>query len=128
MVISFEMIQMSFVIRAGGIDRHMDLVVLQTQEQGLIDVLHKTFNPAEVYRQTWRGRALIHPLNVVWKEEHGGHLRIYLPDGPLDILPVAGRIVCFRSDQLEHEVLPATRARLSLTGWMLDQYADLKHL
>ena len=67
-------------------------------------------------------------LNEGWKEEHGGQLRIYRTDGPLDILPVAGRLVCFRSDQLEHEVLPATRERLSLTGWILDQYADVKHL
>lgn len=67
-------------------------------------------------------------LNESWKEEHGGQLRIHRTNGPLDILPVAGRLVCFRSDQLEHEVLPATRERLSLTGWILDQYADAKHL
>ena len=67
-------------------------------------------------------------LNEGWEEEHGGQLRIYRTNGPLDILPVAGRLVCFRSDQLEHEVLPATRERLSVTGWILDQYADVKHL
>jgi SM-20-related protein len=67
-------------------------------------------------------------LNREWKEEHGGQLRMYLPDGNMDFLPLAGRLVCFRSDQIEHEVLPATRERLSLTGWMLDQLADLKHL
>jgi SM-20-related protein len=59
-------------------------------------------------------------LNQDWKEEHGGQLRLYLPDGQRDILPLAGRLVCFRSDQIEHEVLPATRDRLSLTGWILD--------
>lgn len=99
--------------------------------------VHMTVYPAGAYykrhldqfkRDDHRKLSVICYLNEDWKEEHGGHLRIYLPDGPLDILPVAGRIVCFRSDQLEHEVLPATRARLSLTGWMLDQYADLKHL
>jgi SM-20-related protein len=67
-------------------------------------------------------------LNLDWKEEHGGQLRMYLPDGNRDFLPLAGRLVCFRSDQIEHEVLPATRERLSLTGWILDQLADLKHL
>lgn len=61
-------------------------------------------------------------LNHDWKEEHGGQLRIYLPEGSKDFLPVAGRLICFRSDQLEHEVLLANRERLSLTGWMLDQY------
>lgn len=64
-------------------------------------------------------------LNEQWHTAHGGHLRIYHPEGPLDILPVAGRLVCFRSDQLEHEVLPARRKRLSLTGWMLDQFIDI---
>ena len=67
-------------------------------------------------------------LNKEWKEEHGGHLRMYLPDRSLDVLPTAGRLVIFRSDQIEHEVLPATRARLSITGWVLDQLVDLKNL
>ncbi len=59
-------------------------------------------------------------LNENWKVEHGGQLRMYLP--------VSGRLVCFRSDQIEHEVLPATRPRLSITGWMLDQLTELSHL
>ena len=67
-------------------------------------------------------------LNEDWKEEEGGQLRVYLPDTSLDVLPLSGRLVCFRSDQLEHEVLPATRPRLSLTGWILDQHAELRHL
>jgi SM-20-related protein len=75
-----------------------------------------------------RKLSIICYLNEGWKEEHGGQLRIYLPDGSLDVLPTAGRLVCFRSDLLEHEVLPATRERLSLTGWILDQIADLRHL
>lgn len=75
-----------------------------------------------------RKLSIICYLNEGWKEEHGGQLRIYLPDGHLDVLPTAGRLVCFRSDLLEHEVLPATRERLSLTGWILDQIADLRHL
>ncbi len=75
-----------------------------------------------------RRLSLICYLNEDWREEHGGQLRIYLPGAPLDILPVMGRMVCFRSDELEHEVLPSTRPRLSLTGWLLDQYADLRNL
>lgn len=67
-------------------------------------------------------------LNERWEEGHGGHLRIYRPQGTADVLPVAGRLICFRSDKLEHEVLPATRERLSLTGWMLDRFADLRYL
>ncbi|HTF21054.1 MAG TPA: 2OG-Fe(II) oxygenase [Chryseolinea sp.] len=64
-------------------------------------------------------------LNKNWVPEDGGQLRLYLEDGPLDILPTAGTLVCFRSDQLEHEVLLAGRTRLSLTGWILDRYADI---
>ena len=67
-------------------------------------------------------------LNHEWKEEHGGQLRMYLPDQSLDVLPTAGRLVIFRSDQIEHEVLPATRSRLSITGWVLDRLVDLKNL
>jgi SM-20-related protein len=67
-------------------------------------------------------------LNKDWDAHQGGQLKLYLPEGSTEILPIAGRLVCFRSDQLEHEVLPATRERLSLTGWILDQCADLKQL
>ncbi len=63
-------------------------------------------------------------LNENWQSENGGELVIYLKDGngseyAEKILPVAGRIACFRSDLIEHEVLPGTRERKSITGWML---------
>jgi SM-20-related protein len=67
-------------------------------------------------------------LNNDWKEENGGQLRMYLPEGHQDILPLAGKLVCFRSDQIEHEVLPANRERLSLTGWILDQFVEMRLL
>lgn len=65
-------------------------------------------------------------LNKDWEEHHGGQLRMHLSNQALDFLPLSGRLVCFRSDQIEHEVLPATRERLSLTGWMLDQLVDVR--
>lgn len=60
-------------------------------------------------------------LNHAWQAEHGGQLRLYL-DGEnltpyLDIEPVGGRLVLFDSSRFYHEVLPATRERISLTGW-----------
>ncbi|HXX86794.1 MAG TPA: 2OG-Fe(II) oxygenase [Casimicrobiaceae bacterium] len=57
-------------------------------------------------------------LNESWSEADGGALRIYV-DGAVarDILPVGGTLACFLSDDFEHEVLPATRERLALTGW-----------
>lgn len=67
-------------------------------------------------------------LNDNWKDEQGGQLRMYLPDQTKDFLPLSGRLVIFRSDEIEHEVLPATRERLSITGWVLDRLADLKHV
>ena len=60
-------------------------------------------------------------LNKDWKETDGGQLRLYIGNESIDILPLAGSLVCFRSDLLEHEVLPAKRERLSLTGWLIDK-------
>lgn len=57
-------------------------------------------------------------LNQAWLPEHGGHLRMYLEDrGDYDVLPTGGCLVVFLSGEIPHEVLPATRDRLSLTGW-----------
>lgn len=57
-------------------------------------------------------------LNEHWEACDGGELRLHLPDQPvLDIPPLSGRLLLFRSAQMLHEVLPAGRERLSLTGW-----------
>lgn len=68
-----------------------------------------------------RKLSIICYLNADWTVEQGGQLRMHLPDGSHDVLPERGRLVCFRSDQIEHEVLPATRERYSLTGWAVDR-------
>jgi SM-20-related protein len=75
--------------------------------------------------QAKRGRVLsvICYLNENWTPADGGQLRLFLPqeDGTersLDIEPSGGRLVCFESERLEHEVRPAHRERLSLTGWL----------
>lgn len=56
-------------------------------------------------------------LNENWTLADGGALRIYDDERVHDVLPVAGTLACFLSDRFEHEVLPATRERLALTGW-----------
>jgi len=56
-------------------------------------------------------------LNDDWQESDGGALRLYLKDRHLDIYPSAGTLVLFLSADFEHEVLPATRDRLSVAGW-----------
>ena len=59
-------------------------------------------------------------LNDGWTPEDGGALRIHVDSGAArDILPVGGTLVCFPSERYEHEVLPAKRERLSVTGWFL---------
>ncbi|HEX5168837.1 MAG TPA: 2OG-Fe(II) oxygenase [Cyclobacteriaceae bacterium] len=75
-----------------------------------------------------RKLSVISYLNENWEEKSGGQLRMHLTEGPLDIFPASGKLVCFRSDMIEHEVLPATRERLSITGWILDQHLELKYL
>ena len=59
-------------------------------------------------------------LNENWIAEEGGELRVYLNgDGAEfeDVLPQGGRLVVFLSAQFAHEVLPATRERMSIAGW-----------
>jgi SM-20-related protein len=58
-------------------------------------------------------------LNDAWQEVEGGALRLYLPDGShRDVYPHAGNLLLFLSAQFEHEVLPATRDRMSIACWM----------
>ncbi|MBI3218867.1 MAG: 2OG-Fe(II) oxygenase [Bacteroidetes bacterium] len=92
--------------------------------------VHQTIYPVGTFykrhldqfkKEDHRKLSVICYLNSDWQESDGGLLRIYLGNETKDVLPLAGRLVCFRSDLLEHEVLPATRERLSITGWLLDQ-------
>lgn len=58
-------------------------------------------------------------LNHAWRDTDGGALRLYLADGsPRDIYPHAGSLLLFLSAQFEHEVLTATRDRMSIASWM----------
>jgi SM-20-related protein len=60
-------------------------------------------------------------LNEDWQVQDGGQLRMYLngedESDYLDVAPQAGTLVTFLSSRFWHEVLPATRERLSVTGW-----------
>lgn len=59
-------------------------------------------------------------LNEGWKKEDGGLLSLYPALGEqVDISPLGGRMVLFRSDEMEHEVNPSfTRTRNSIAGWL----------
>ena len=57
-------------------------------------------------------------LNTDWHPDEGGALRIYGDaDRVTDVGPQAGRLALFRSADIAHQVMPATRDRLSLAGW-----------
>ena len=60
-------------------------------------------------------------LNEAWQPDDGGELRIYLDDNDatnvLEVTPNGGTLVLFLSARFYHEVLPAKRLRMSLTGW-----------
>lgn len=60
-------------------------------------------------------------LNDGWNEKDGGQLRIYHKENDnefTDIFPEFGKVVCFRSDCVKHEVIKTAEKRFSITGWM----------
>ena len=66
-----------------------------------------------------RKYSMIIYLNENWNDEDGGHLTLF-PIGceEIHISPIAGRMVFFKSDEMEHEVNPSfTRNRISIAGW-----------
>lgn len=76
--------------------------------------------------QTKKGRVLsvIYYLNVDWVPENGGNLIIYTNknniENAITISPMAGRMVCFESEKLDHEVTETFSERFSITGWLLN--------
>jgi SM-20-related protein len=74
------------------------------------------------HRDAFPGRSnrrvtALYYLNSAWRPEDGGLLRCHLDGGPLDVEPVADRLVCFLSERVEHEVLPVFAPRLAVTAW-----------
>jgi SM-20-related protein len=75
------------------------------------------------HRDAFPGRSnrrvtALYYLNPAWRPEDGGLLRCHLDGGPLDVVPIADRLVCFLSERVEHEVLPAFAPRLAVTAWL----------
>ncbi len=61
-------------------------------------------------------------LNPEWMPGDGGELKLWTSsegrDGAFEIIePRMGSIVCFMAGDFWHEVLPATKERMSITGW-----------
>ncbi|MEM7375120.1 MAG: 2OG-Fe(II) oxygenase [Bacteroidota bacterium] len=59
-------------------------------------------------------------LNENWQQEDAGLLSLYpSASTQVDIAPIGGRMVFFKSDEMEHEVHPSfTRNRISIAGWL----------
>jgi SM-20-related protein len=67
-------------------------------------------------------------LNENWKKGDGGELVIYKEDQKIVVEPIARRLLLFKSDLIEHEVLTTNVTRYSLTGWLLHQPASVGYL
>jgi SM-20-related protein len=103
------------------------LAVNRTLVLGLLDVeAHYAIYPAGTGYSRHRDRfrdddarvvSFVLYLNGGWGIGDGGALRLHLGSGALDIAPDGGTLVTFLSDRVEHEVLPATRERMSVAGW-----------
>jgi SM-20-related protein len=70
-----------------------------------------------VFGQPGRRATAIYYVNPGWGPDHGGLLRLHLPDGPHDVAPELDRLVVFLSERILHEVLPVFAARLAVTAW-----------
>lgn len=72
--------------------------------------------------KTEKGRqfSIVLYLNQEWKTEDDGNLSLYpLNAAQTNISPQSGRMVFFKSDEMEHEVHPcSTRERNSIAGWL----------
>jgi SM-20-related protein len=77
------------------------------------------------HRQTQdRVVSVILYLNEDWRPGDGGELKLWTTAGRQEgrfelIEPRLGTLVCFLSGDYWHEVLPAARSRMSITGWYL---------
>ena len=62
--------------------------------------------------------SMIMYLNTDWIEEDGGELCIHHKAELQNISPMNGKVVFFKSNELEHEVLLTNKNRMSITGWL----------
>jgi SM-20-related protein len=65
-----------------------------------------------------RKYSVIMYLNDDWHTNDGGQLCIHHVHSIQCIDPVNGKIVFFKSSELEHEVLLTNKPRMSITGWL----------
>ncbi|MFW5825468.1 MAG: 2OG-Fe(II) oxygenase [Marinobacter sp.] len=90
---------------------------------------YASYRPGDFYRRhvdSFRGRAsrvvsLVLYLNEDWQPEDGGQLQVFSRERPEEVcgtvMPEAGRVALFMSEEIPHEVLPARRTRHSIACW-----------
>ncbi len=74
------------------------------------------------HRDSFPGRAnrivtAILYLNLDWVTAHGGALMLHVEPVVVEVAPIAGRLVVFMSEVVEHEVLPVFSPRVAATAW-----------
>jgi len=82
----------------------------------------------QFHEQKNRMISVIFYLNENWQNTDGGELKIYQSTGDIAIAPIANRLVLFKSDVIEHEVLVTKVPRKSITGWLLRKPSGLGFL
>ena len=65
-----------------------------------------------------RKYTMIMYLNDEWVENDGGELCIFHTDHEQQISPMGGKMIFFKSNELEHEVQVTNKPRMSITGWL----------
>jgi SM-20-related protein len=71
--------------------------------------------------------SLVLYLNAGWCAADGGALRIARAGQTArDVLPSGGTLVAFLAAEFEHEVLPASRPRIAVTGWFRTRDATIQ--
>nr|WP_166260228.1 2OG-Fe(II) oxygenase [Marinobacter salicampi] len=90
---------------------------------------YATYEAGDFYKRhldSFRGRAsrvvsLVLYLNEGWQAQDGGVLQVYNRESSNElcgtVLPEAGRMVVFMSEEVPHEVITAQRTRYSLACW-----------
>ena len=67
-------------------------------------------------------------LNPDWQQGDGGELVIYKDDKTITVAPIKSRLILFKSADVLHEVALTNKARMSITGWMLNNPVGLGFL
>jgi SM-20-related protein len=98
-----------------------------------VEIHFSKYNTGKFYKrhldsfQQQKGRILsvIYYLNNNWQPQDGGCLMLYPQkngvEQTVEIAPIAGRLVCFESEKIVHEVLTTTTERYSITGWFINK-------